>query len=142
MKILLVGLVLLLSSFSSCNKDDETYNPGTITQLNSTLTAGTWRISYYRDSDQDETSLFTGYVFTFNANGGLTAVKAPTTLTGTWSTRTDDAQLKLYITFTTPATFVEISDDWQVIERTDTRIKLQDVSGGGGGTELLTFERN
>jgi hypothetical protein len=55
---------------------------------------------------------------------------------------TDDSKVKLVLSFATPANFVEISDDWQVIERTDSRIKLQDLSGGNGGTDYLTFEKN
>jgi hypothetical protein len=48
----------------------------------------------------------------------------------------------LVIGFASPASFVEISDDWEVIENTSTKIRLQDVSGGNGGTDLLTFEKN
>ena len=46
------------------------------------------------------------------------------------------------LNFSTPVSFIEISDDWNVIERTDTKIKLQDISGGNGGTDYLTFEKN
>jgi hypothetical protein len=48
----------------------------------------------------------------------------------------------LFLSFTTPANFAEISDDWQVTERTAARIKLQDLSGGNGGTDYLIFEKN
>ena len=63
-------------------------------------------------------------------------------ITGTWSTGTDDSQVKLVLAFSTPAQFADISDDWHVTERTDTKITLQDVSGGNGGTDYLTFEKN
>jgi hypothetical protein len=38
--------------------------------------------------------------------------------------------------------FDELNDDWHIIEETSTKIRLQDVSGGSGGTDLLTFEKN
>jgi hypothetical protein len=71
----------------------------------------------------------------------LTASKAGSTITGTWTTLLDDSKTKLILFFSAPASFDEFSDDWHVIERTDTRIKLQDVSGGNGGTDYLTFEK-
>ena len=43
--------------------------------------------------------------------------------------------------FTTPAEFMDLSDDWDVINITDSKIELIDVSGGNGGTDYLTFER-
>ena len=38
--------------------------------------------------------------------------------------------------------YMDLSDDWDIVERTDTKIRLQDVSGGNGGTDYLTFEKN
>jgi hypothetical protein len=110
--------------------------------VSNTVTSGTWRITYYWDTDHEETSNYSGYSFTFATGGVLTAVKTGSTVTGTWSTGTDDSKTELVIAFASPASFVEISDDWEVIENTSTKIRLQDVSGGNGGTDLLTFEKN
>lgn len=139
MSVLLL-LVLSVFSLTSCSKDD----PPAISagNVSNTVTAGTWRITYYFDTNLEETSSFAGYNFTFGSGGVLTAVKSGTTLTGTWSSGTDDSKTKLILLFSSPADFVEISDDWEVIEMTDTIIKLRDVSGGNGGTDLLTFQRN
>jgi hypothetical protein len=83
-----------------------------------------------------------GYVFSFGPGNVVTAIKTGSTVSGTWSVITDDSKVKLVLSFATPANFAEISDDWQVTERTATRIKLQDLSGGNGGTDYLTFEKN
>ncbi len=144
MKNILFLLIVTVSLFS-CKKDDNTSNSSTITTINLAATAstGTWRITYYYDTDHEETSNFAGYAFTFAGGNVLTATKAGSpTVTGTWTTGTDDSKVKLILSFTTPASFSELSDDWHVIERTDTRIKMQDVSGGNGGTDFLTFEKN
>jgi len=45
------------------------------------------------------------------------------------------------IFFASPADFAELSDDWDIISHTATKIELKDVSGGNGGTDLLTFEK-
>ena len=128
--------VLLLS----CKKDDSTPAIST-TNVTSTVSTGNWRVTYYWDTDHDETTNFTGYVFVFNSNGTLTATKAANTITGTWTTRNDDSKIKLILSFSSLGDFIKISNDWHTIERTDTRIKLQDVSGGNGGTDYLTFEK-
>jgi len=38
--------------------------------------------------------------------------------------------------------FNELNDDWEILEESATKIRMQDVSGGSGGTDLLTFEKN
>jgi hypothetical protein len=135
-------LISLITVLFSCKKDnDSNDNSLSTTNVNSTVTAGTWRVTYYWDTDHEETNNYANYAFTFGANSVLTASKTGTTFTGTWATGTVDSKVKLIVNFTSPASFVEISDDWHVIERTDTKIKMQDVSGGNGGTDLLTFEK-
>ncbi len=138
--LLLTGM--LLYSLTACRHDNpipNTIDPATV---NSTITSGTWRVTLYNDSGQDETANFTGYIFSFLSGNVVTAVKAGQPVTGTWSTQPDDSHTKLVLNFTTPADFVDISDDWHVIERTDTKIRLEDISGGSGGTDYLTFEKN
>ena len=141
MKKIVFYLLVFSVLFFSCKKDDS--NPSISTSnVTSTVSTGNWRITYYWDTDHDETNNFTGYSFVFNTNGTVTATKAANTITGTWTTRNDDSKIKLVLSFSSPADFIEISDDWHTIERTDSKIKLQDVSGGNGGTDYLTFEKN
>lgn len=141
MKKTILNLFIISILLVSCTKDDNSSTIST-SSITSTITAGTWRVTYYWDTNHEETSNFSGYSFVFNSNGTVTATKAASTVTGTWSTINDDSKVKLILAFSTPADFVEISDDWHTIERTDTKIRLQDVSGGNGGTDYLTFEKN
>ena len=140
------NLFFILMAFGifllACNNDDDPVTTITPTDVNNTLASGTQRITYYWDTDHQETANFSGYNFIFGAGNVLTATKTTSTATGTWSSGIDDSKVKLFLAFATPASFAEISDDWHVIERTATRIKLQDVSDGSGGTDLLTFEKN
>jgi hypothetical protein len=133
----LIGLLV----FSACKKDDKNSSV-TVASINSTVVSGNWRVTYYYDTDHEETSSFSGYSFVFGSNGVITATKGATVVTGAWSSGNDDSHVKLILAFSSPSSFAEISDDWHVIERTDTKIRLQDVSGGNGGTDYLTFERN
>ncbi|MAP55466.1 MAG: hypothetical protein CL605_11245 [Altibacter sp.] len=112
---------------------------------------GTWEITYFYDTDQEETGNFSGYSFSFNENGSLVAVNGSTTVTGTWSvtnssnssdddgSNDDDDDFNIF--FASPREFEELSDDWDIISVTETKIELIDVSGGNGGTDYLTFER-
>ena len=139
-KIILFLAIAAMAAISSCTKDDD--NSITTGNVSSTVSSGTWRVTYYWDTDHEETSNFSGYSFTFAGGSVLTAVSGGTTVTGTWQTGTDNSTVKLIISFASPANFAEISEDWHVLERTDTKIRLQHVSGGSGGTDYLTFEKN
>jgi hypothetical protein len=134
-------ILFFTCSLFACKKEDSNNSNISSGLVNTTLTSGNWKITYYWDTDHEETSNYVNYVFTFNANNVLTAVKTGSTLSGSWNTGTDDSKVKLILNFSSPASFLEISDDWHVIEKTDTKIKLQDVSGGNGGTDYLTFEK-
>ena len=143
MKKTILFLSLAVVLFSSCqNTDDNSNTAINTTTVSNTITTGSWRVTYYWDTDHEETSSFSGYSFVFGSGNVLTATKNGTAVTGTWSTLLDDSLTKLVLNFATPADFEEISDDWHVVERTATKIRLQDVSGGNGGTDYLTFERN
>jgi hypothetical protein len=154
MKILLkavLAIFIYTGLAMSCNKDDDNsqHQNTTIAQTKNTVQSGSWKITYFFDSNQNETNHFTGYVFTFNENGSLVAVKGSTTVTGTWSvtdsnSSDDDGGLgdvDFNIFFASPADFEDLSDDWDIISVSNSKIELTDVSGGNGGTDFLTFEK-
>ena len=137
----------------SCGDDDNSSNNNNNNQqqINTIVAAmqqGNWRVTTFVDSGVDETNHFTGYNFTFGSNGTLTAVKGETTVTGLWSVTDSDSSdddpgsdIDFNIGFTTPADFVDLTDDWDINERNANRISLIDVSGGNGGTDILVFEK-
>ncbi len=141
--------LIVVSIFISCTEDDNPSNDinQTISRLNQTVSSGNWIISYFFDSDSDETSNFSGFEFSFNNEGSLIAQNGNLIYSGTWSiidsNSNDDSNddVDFNIVFTTPAEFMDLSDDWDVINITDSKIELIDVSGGNGGTDYLTFER-
>ena len=153
MKILLkavLAIFIYTGLAMSCDKDDDnSQQQNTTTQTINTAQSGSWKITYFFDSDQNETDHFTGYVFTFNENGSLVAIKGNTTVTGTWSvtdsnSSDDDGGLgdvDFNIFFASPADFEDLSDDWDIISVSNSKIELTDVSGGNGGTDFLTFEK-
>lgn len=153
------GLLLLLSfslMSSTCSSDDDAMsdNSQQIAQIEVQATSGTWRITNFVDSGVEETSDFAGYDFSFNGDGSLVATSATNTLTGTWSVTddsnsssddsNDDDDIDFNIFFPVPDSndFNDLNDDWDVVSTSSTQIVLIDISGGNGGTDMLTFERN
>ncbi|MBK5192687.1 MAG: hypothetical protein JJE07_05645 [Flavobacteriaceae bacterium] len=116
--------------------------------MKNNLQSGTWKITKFLDSGDDETNHFTGYNFTFGSNGTLTVANGSNTFNGTWSitdsNSNDDTQddLELVINFNLTNDFEDLNDDWDFVSQSSTKIELIDISGGNGGTDNLTFEKN
>ena len=143
--------LFIVSIVSSCSdEDDSTVNNSVDpTPVINVVNNGTWRVTLYEDSGVDETSNFTGYNFSFGAENILSATNGTNTYSGTWSVTSDNSlddspsnDLDFNIAFSAPANFADLTDDWNIISYTATRIQLIHVSGGGGGTDYITFEKN
>lgn len=149
--LLLLNFSLISSTCSSDNDEGPNNNASEIQQIKSDVESGTWRITSYIDSGQDETSDFNGYNFTFAPNGVLTADNGTSTESGTWSitdssssSSSSDDDIDFNIFFNVPASsdFEDLNDDWDISTHTSSRIALIDISGGNGGTDTLIFEKN
>lgn len=120
-------------------------NPNGVTII---VTEGTLKITFCWDSDLNDAINFNVFNFSFGANNILTATEGRNTYIGTWSiTDTNGyinnlSDLKFDITFSCPINFVEIIDDWRIIDNSSSYIQLRDVIGCEGGTEYLAFSKN
>ena len=106
--------------------------------LGSIVSDGVWAVSSYLDNGVDETIDYNGYGLTFNTDGTVMADNG-SPINGTWSVQ--NAGNKFVLDFGSSMPFNEFNDDWDVISVSDTLIHLQDVSGGGGGTDTLIFNK-
>lgn len=149
MKHLFILFSVACLGITACTKSS-TSNSGvhSTTSIINAVNAGTWKITYFMDKTEDKTANFSGYNFTFGASNALTATNGTNNYSGTWSvtdSNSDDDSiddLDFNISFTAPDTFTDLTDDWEIMEHTTTKIKLKDVSGGSGETHYLTFEKN
>jgi hypothetical protein len=145
---LLATLIFVITTASMCSNDDNSSSSNSPTDVIAVVSNGTWRVTYYNDSDQDETTNFSGYNFTFAPNNVLTASNGTNNFTGTWSVTDSNSNgdsindLDFNIAFISPVQFEELTDDWEIIEKTSNQLKLRDISGGNGGTDYLTFTKN
>lgn len=145
----LLAALFMLNVASMCSSDDDNSNSQDPTPVIITAAQGTWRITFFEDSGDNETTNFTGYNFTFGSGNVLTATNGTNTYTGVWSVTSDDSgddspsnDLDFNIAFASPPNFEELTEDWNIISYTATKIQLVHVSGGNGGTDYVTFEKN
>lgn len=146
--MLLVLSISCLLLFLSCGNDDDNVLSNTKMMVQNSLQNGTWRITKFIDSGKDETNHFDGYNFTFMNSGVLNANNGINNLDGTWtildSNSNDDEldDIELNIDFSSINDFEDLNDDWDFISQSSILIELIDISGGNGGTDYLTFEKN
>lgn len=143
------ALFCLLMLNIKCSSSDDNSNTDPAPVIN-TATNGTWRITSFVDSGNDETNHFTGYNFTFASSNVLTATNGANTYTGSWSVVSDDSSdddnpsgdLDFNIAFAAPTDFTDLTEDWNIVSYTATSIALVHISGGDGSTDTLVFTKN
>ena len=149
--VIMITIAFLSGACASDSEENSSNNnAAAIEALENNVELGAWIVTYFFDTDQEETSNYNGYDFTFENNGVLTATNGANTFNGTWSvtdsSSSDDSSgeddIDFNIFFSSPPDFEELSDDWDIIQSTSSKIELIDVSGGNGGTDYLTFEKS
>jgi hypothetical protein len=142
------GLILCVCLMISCSNNVNVQPTSTQNQIQTNLSSRTWRVTKFIDSGVDETNHFGGYNFTFNSGGVLNANNGTTNYDGTWSVTDSNSNddtiddLDLNINFNLTNDFSDLNSDWDFISQTANKIELIDISGGNGGTDYLTFEKN
>lgn len=152
LNLLLAALMVSVAAVS-CSDDDSasaSVNADPTAVIN-TMKSGTWRITSFTDDGNNETNHFTSFNFTFDENNVLTATDGTNSFNGLWTVTNDDSSdddngssndIDFNIVFSSPDMFTDLTDDWEIQERSGVRIKLRDVSGGNDGTDYLVFEKN
>jgi hypothetical protein len=116
--------------FSTCSKKDD------VIVTNTAAIAGPWKVSLYFNSGKDETAKFSGYLFSFNSGGQLTATNGAIVVNGTWA----ETGSKFSIDFGTDPVLSKANSNWLETERTATTIKLKDDNPAK--TDKLEFVKN
>jgi hypothetical protein len=103
---------------------------------------GEWVLAAFTDDGNDDSSNFSGFTFTFNADGSLKAEKAENNevISATWFIEVDFNALELHIEFPEVDPVDELSEDWLVVSSTETRIVLEHANSDGTKDQLI-FER-
>lgn len=144
-----VAFFLLLGlAFVSCETSDDEDMENTdisVTDIKATVTSGTWIIVLFEEDALDETSDFSGFSFTFNTEGVLRVDSADNSISGAWSIIAEDddstEDVDFNIFFSSPVNFAELSEDWDIVSYSDTRIELKDSSDDDSTIDRLIFEK-
>ena len=139
MKPFLLGLVLATAVLQSCDHANSV-NSNASSNASQVAQSGTWKVSLFIDSGNDETSDFNGYSFVFNSGGTLTATRNGSSQTGTWSVNTSSNKFNIDLGPKTATQLGELTDDWKIISASNTEIKLTDDNPASN--EFLTFTKN
>ena len=125
--------IVVFVSFTSCKKDDST----PVIFNSDALTSGTWRVTSFHESQSDHTADFSNYLFTFDANGTLTATISGTVTAGTWDF--DDSSNELHLQIGSNSPLIDISKGWIILESTSTTLRLGDDSSSGEELDFATI---
>ena len=106
------------------------------------VSSGTWRVTLFTDSGNDETSNFSGFTFTFISGGTLTAIKSGITKNGTWSVNisSNKFNIDLGVKDNTNKPLGDLTNDWQIISSSAIEVKLKD--NNTSSNEFVTFTKN
>lgn len=105
------------------------------------LTTGSWYVSYFYESNEDYTSDYIGYAFTFDNLGSSNVTYNSTSSNGTWSSYNTGSDNIFVLSFD-DSNLAELEEDWIIMEYTNTTIRLKTISGGSGDTHYLNLTKN
>ncbi len=137
-------ILLAIVAFASCSSDDDSGNVNTneFEQIKTTLPQGEWKVSKLIDGQSDHTVDFESFIFTFNEDGTVVAQNDLFTENGTWAyDNSSSSAEELVLQFSVTNPFDEINDYWDIVSESNSKIELQDISGGNGDIKLLTFTK-
>ena len=148
----LVFLASICFGIVACDENvvDKSGQQAKITQLTNIVIEGPWRITYFFDADHEETANFSSYSFEFAPTAAITATNGSTSVSGSWSITADNSSddnnsesdnIDFNLSFSAPTNFEDLSEDWEIVSQSASKIELRHISGGNGGTDLLTFEK-
>jgi hypothetical protein len=137
MKRILSVVAIASVLFAACTKENSVPQNN---NNNSTVITGDFVITKFTDrgSSEDKTSDFSGYVFTFTADGKITALKNGISTQGSYTEKPshEGEGAKLSISFS-DAPLNELDKNWQIDLITDAAIHLSDDDASSG--EVLEF---
>ena len=103
------------------------------------LLASDWEITYFFNGT-DKTKAFADFVLKFFSDRTASATDWVSLVKGTWQSYGDEGFLELEFDFE-DAPFNDLQKDWELVEFTDSFIKLKNVSEEDGSVSTLFFKK-
>lgn len=135
-----VLLSFLLLAAASCSRNS---NDNLLNNVTPIVTNGTWVVSLFSERGVAETGDFTGYSFVFQSDGKLVVNRGGAVAKeGSWSEDRSSGKLiiNLGVKDNTNKPLGQLTDDWILTAKSDTRISLTDDNASRN--EILEFSKN
>lgn len=113
-----------------------------ITEIRNVMLDGEWVVGSYIDQGVNRAEMFSGYSLGFNTANQIALMEGGYVFgAGLWRIlRDNDEQLKVYLNFGEDTLFDELTEDWDVVYISDTRIELKEIEDDESVTTLV-FEK-
>jgi hypothetical protein len=139
-RITSTGVFAILVSFLlfSCNRS----NDSVISDISPILSTGDWTVTNFSERGVNETADFSGFSFAFQTGGKLMVNKSGSFFKeGSWSEDKSSGKLiiNLGIKDNTNKPLGELTDDWRITAKSDTKINLSDDNSSSN--EILEFSK-
>lgn len=136
----IILLSILFIGLTACKKKE-------IKKVEKIISEGSWKITKFIDSGDDETSSYSGAVLVFASDGSIVLTQGNNYSMGSWSVSkksksdddSDDSDLKLNIAL--PVQYESLSDDWHIQSYSDSKISLHDPDDEPSKSDYLTLEK-
>jgi len=118
-KFIAVILLFISFSFTSCAPDqDQLFTTKEI------ITRGNWGVEFF--INENKTTEYANYVFTFSASGVLLGTNGNNTVEGTWTVIRDADRLDLLtINLNEQNNIAELNNSWSVRSKSTVALQLQ-----------------
>ncbi|MEJ2583647.1 MAG: hypothetical protein P8Z38_00945 [Robiginitalea sp.] len=133
-----IGYELIMERVCAADTED-----GDVMGISGTLMAGDWMVAQYTEAGTDKTMDYQGYDFTFAMQHELTvSTNMDPVKSGIWRVvRDSDGGLEVYLNLGDDGDQLsELTDDWDFVSISETRLELKDESDDGT-VDTLVFER-
>ncbi len=148
LRIKFLALTLITSvAFLSCKKEDHLspkVNSSTTTdntaESRPIISQSEWKVALFQVNDRNETKQFSEFLFVFAGKGKLNATTGGRVVTGTWAIGGKDNPKNFIIMFPSFPLSRLSNNQWIILNRTATELKLEHISRRGA-KEYLIFQK-
>ena len=153
MNKVLLGLSIIVLMAACADNEDGSSNDSQakVVEIEKKTTDGQWRLIFFSQDGKEQTSQFNGYLFDFDEGNLITVTNGSENFPGNWAVSTTNrndhtpdhqfGDIGFNISFNTPADFESLTENWEVVSLTDTKLELRHISNGESGMDVLAFER-
>lgn len=125
---------IIKESLSNCSQ-----NINVSLDFNQLLISRPWKISYYFD-DEERTSIYNGYEFSFKSDNTVVATKSGISKFGTWFIKSNNGEREFKIEFDADP-LNKLEEDWEVFEFSTSELRFRDPGDNNLETDYLYFSK-